>query len=1003
MLPFNTEFQNGEARITQIRLSVLLTNNTLLYLTEQDVMLGGFVRDSSTTVDGEFTIGAAVTGKLKLIINNSEQTYSPYDFRAAKITASLGGQLSDETYQLVQVGIYTVDEYTYDGSNITLTAYDNFYKFDLPCKDSSITFPQTIKQLVDAACAATAVAYPGEGVTLANATIPNGSYSVTQKPEQWDTMTWHDVIAYCAQIACCFSKILTDGRLYFAWYDTSNMGSGQLDGGVFDGGVSPIAWLFDYMNTEEDMTSVTDTYADDAWYSIDNSIGFVFDGNVSTKIFITSNSAFSFANSTPSGSSYSTNFNVNLCHRDGSVEYIKSQVITEGSLSAIKVKFSGHTRYGGNRSTANELEYEIFFTSLGEIVINFIKYPTDTSALGVTSIVDNSVSTQFDPAKVYEYAQKSSSGAWVINRQSGGYITGAWADGGDFTYTNTDSYDGGHFGDRDNTHVLGSLYDLTVDTDDCMITGVSVLLSKSDNINATDDTEDYTKTLGSAGYVIRIESNPLIETVGNADSVCSYIYDILNGMRFRPLSASILENPAVEAGDAALVIDRYDNTYACYLSRVTYTSSAATSISCDSVPSMQNLKARYGEAEKTRAFIQRSFDKSMTDAESAMSTILTALATTMGLYQYTQSDGHGGTIYIYGNKNTLAASNIRWKFSAGAVMVSSDYGVTWNGAFSSDGIAVLQEVYAVKVNADNIVAGTITGRTISGGTINGSTINAGGTYGGGLTVQDSNGNEIAKFEDYVQKIGGFNVSSNALWYGKQYIGDYSHAGVIFTNSQMEIGSTSKSVSLNGSNEGGIYATGQIVVWGASESQMPWGAPIRVTNNYDTTGIGATQAFFAGDIYVDGDCDVGGEKPRAVDTDHYGSIRMYAFETSSPYFADIGSGVVSEDGTVTIFFDTIFEETVDTKVDYQVFLTRTSEAETSWVDKQNGYFIVHGEPGATFDWMVSAHQSGYVTTRNEPSKKPDNVNNDPIIRENNTVIDILDRALEQYDSELEVLA
>ena len=69
------------------------------------------------------------------------------------------------------------------------------------------------------------------------------------------------------------------------------------------------------------------------------------------------------------------------------------------------------------------------------------------------------------------------------------------------------------------------------------------------------------------------------------------------------------------------------------------------------------------------------------------------------------SDGQGGTIYIFGNKNTLASSDIQWKFTAGALMVSNDYGVTWNGAITPAGQAVLQEVYAVKVNADNIITG----------------------------------------------------------------------------------------------------------------------------------------------------------------------------------------------------------------------------------------------------------------------------------------------------------
>ena len=519
MLPFNAEFQTGESKITQVRLSVLLSSGTLLSMTEEHVILSGYTRESRTTVDGQFTVGSAVTGKLTVVIDNTNKAYSSYDFRAAEITASLGGQLSDGTYQLVQVGIYTVDDYVYNGSNITLTAYDNLKKFDLPCKTngSQPTYPTTLAQMVNLACSAA-------GVTLANVSIPNGTYSITQAPEAWDTMTWHDVVAYCAQIACCWAKILPNGNLFLAWYDTSVFDSTQLDGGTFN---------------------------------------------------------------------------------------------------------------------------------------------TDTTP----------------------------------------YSDGANADGGDFTYGTTTSYDGGSFGDRDNAHYLGSLYDLTIDTDDVQITGVIVTLDPSNNIDATDDTEVYTAKLGTDGYIITIENNPLIETTSDADAVAAYLYDIIVGIRFRPLNASIVENPSVEAGDVALVIDRDDNTYTCFLSHVTYTTNAPTSISCDAAKTTQNLKARYGEAEKTRALTQRVYNKAMSNAEEAMFTITTAIATTMGLYPYPVSDGQGGTIYIFGNKDSLAASDIQWKFTAGALMVSNDYGATWNGAITSAGQAILQEVYAVKVNADNIIAG----------------------------------------------------------------------------------------------------------------------------------------------------------------------------------------------------------------------------------------------------------------------------------------------------------
>ena len=88
MLPFNVEFQTNQSKITQIRLSVLLQSGTLLNMTEEHVMLGGFARDTSTTVDGEFTIGGAVTGKLTVTIDNSSDTFSGYDFRGARITAA---------------------------------------------------------------------------------------------------------------------------------------------------------------------------------------------------------------------------------------------------------------------------------------------------------------------------------------------------------------------------------------------------------------------------------------------------------------------------------------------------------------------------------------------------------------------------------------------------------------------------------------------------------------------------------------------------------------------------------------------------------------------------------------------------------------------------------------------------------------------------------------------------------------------------------------------------
>ena len=839
MLPFNEEFQTGESKITQIRLSVLLNNGTLLSLTEEHVMLGGLSRDSSTTVDGAFTVGAAVTGKLTVVLDNSDQSLSEYDFRAAVITASLGGQLSDGNYELIQIGIYTVDGYTYDGSNITLTAYDNFHKFDLPCSESSVTFPRTITQLITQACSLA-------GVTLANASIPNGSYSVTEQPESWDTMTWHDVVSYCAQIGCCFARILPNGKLFLSWYDTSAMTGDQYDGGTYDTETTP-------------------------------------------------------------------------------------------------------------------------------------------------------------------------------------YSDGAALDGGDFDYTQTVSADGGTFDDREDVTIIGSNFDLTVDTDDVLITGVTVVLAVANNINATDGTQDYEKTLGTSGYVIRIENNPLIETTANADAVCAYLYDYLVGMRFRPLNASIPENPAIEAGDVALVVDRYNNTYTSFMSHVTYTTNSSTQVSCDAESTMQNLNARYSEAQKTRAMAQRAFEKAITDAESAMQTIMSALATTMGLYKYTQSDGQGGTIIVYGNKNTLAASNIRWKFSAGAMMVSSNYGQTWNGAITADGIAVLQEIYAVKVNADNILTGnisiggtsgnkngalnikdengnviatmsksgvsvkgsitsgsTVTGTTITGGSITGTTIKAGGNnnQAGTIEIYNSSGNRISRLDSNGIYFGDIASSLSAPAIRIAEGGGYSR---IYSNGTFHscwIGSGELNL-FNGPN----YNGGAMSLFVTDPDDTSISAVGRITAAGNLRLVGSPYVLANSLIVSEG-------KGRLVNSKNYGNRILYCYETPTPYFGDIGTGCTDENGEAIIDIDGIFDETVNLKIEYCVFLQKEGKGDIWVEEKDSAYFVVKGTPNLKFSWEIKAVQRDYEQYRLEELELPKQIH-----IPDDGLEEMMDKEIQELDEEV----
>lgn len=132
------------------------------------------------------------------------------------------------------------------------------------------------------------------------------------------------------------------------------------------------------------------------------------------------------------------------------------------------------------------------------------------------------------------------------------------------------------------------------------------------------------------------------------------------------------------------------------------------------------------------------------------------------------------------------------------------------------------------------------------------------------------------------------------------------------------------------------------------------------NLYNLAYDGSRAIGCGGGLYVYGSIGCSGTKHRVVDTEHYGKVGMNAFETPEPYFADIGSGIISEIGSTTIFIDPIFAETIDMDSEYQVFIT-SSSAQVC-VTKEYDNFTVYGEAGTSFDWMICSKQKNYSAVR-----------------------------------------
>lgn len=203
-----------------------LADNTVLNVTEKDIVLGGLKIDDSTSPSNSFQIGTAIINQCTLMLNNIGGKFNQYDFTDAIIRPYIGLKLS-ETTEILQKGVFTVDEPTLASSIISLVALDNMEKFDTPFSEVTISFPCTQLQLLQAVCLHC-------GVSLATVTFTNSDFIVTRRPSD-EATTCREIVSWIAQNGGNFAKCNTQGALELKWYDFGAFETGDsVDGGRFD-------------------------------------------------------------------------------------------------------------------------------------------------------------------------------------------------------------------------------------------------------------------------------------------------------------------------------------------------------------------------------------------------------------------------------------------------------------------------------------------------------------------------------------------------------------------------------------------------------------------------------------------------------------------------------------------------------------------------------------------------------------------------------------------------
>ena len=171
-------------------------------------------------------------------------------------------------------------------------------------------------------------------------------------------------------------------------------------------------------------------------------------------------------------------------------------------------------------------------------------------------------------------------------------------------------------------------------------------------------------------------------------------------------------------------------------------------------------------------------------------------------------------------------------------------------------------------------------------------------------------------------------------------------------------------SIQKDNKVGFYVGGgdngnEIIITGAG--------PIKLQGRYIDDGFDDGITHNLGNIQVDNLhvkkwLGVDNNKNAIVKTSQ-GTVAINAYETAEYYFGDIGEGQTDSNGVAYVGIEKLFNETVNTSIPYQVFITAYGPGNV-WVEqrKQDRFMVKSSQPNIKFGWEIKAKRRGYENTR-----------------------------------------
>lgn len=429
---------------------------------------------------------------------------------------------------------------------------------------------------------------------------------------------------------------------------------------------------------------------------------------------------------------------------------------------------------------------------------------------------------------------------------------------------------------------------------------------------------------GSNGY--NIEGNFLVYGKGSDElrGIANNVFGKIKNLVYRPYSADCKGNPCLEVGNSIRFNTKYELIETYILKRTLkgiqalrdaisaggeeYRTKKVNSVHQD----ILQLKGKSNVLERT---IEET-KSTITDVEKGLQSQITqnAESITMEVKRATQAEGS------LSSKITQTADKIETKVSKGSV--SSEISQEPDKVtLAANRLIVNSTGFNLDGNGNASFSGTITSSALNACNITGTNI-----YGSVFhAVGDSVADETRLF-----------VTTNA---------DSNYATFISAGGCRSEGPTY--YGYIGHNEVGVKAR----------------------NDSYKAILNSLGLDTSGGIIAGGSMQVYGTKNRIVKTENYSERLQYCYETPTPMFGDVGEGAIDKTGKCYVWLDDVFAETIDTDVQYQVFLQAYGEGNVYVNERSPSYFVVCGTPGLAFGWEIKAVQKGYDTVRLESFEKP----------------------------------